>query len=299
MTEDRVTMASGIKTAMLLAGLTVLLVLLGRAIGGTGGLIIALIMALVMNGVSYWFSDKIALRMAGAHEVSEAEAPELHHMVAELATYARLPKPGVYLIDSPSPNAFATGRDPEHAAVAVTTGIMRILDRRELAGVIAHELAHIKNRDILIATIGSVIAGAITSIAHMGQFAMMFGGFGRSDDEEGGNPIGGLLMIIVAPIAAMLLQFAVSRQREFAADALGARIVGDPLSLANALRKLEMGVERRPMIEANPAQASLFIVNPFSGGGIVNLLSTHPPMAERIARLTELARNPARLQSAT
>jgi heat shock protein HtpX len=206
--------------------------------------------------------------------------------------------PRVYIIDNPSPNAFATGRDPQHAAVAVTTGITRILSRQELAGVIAHELAHIRNRDTLIATVVAVLAGAITSIAHFAQYALIFGGFGRSSDDEGGmNPLAGLVMIIVAPIAAMLIQFAISRQREFAADATGARIVGDPMALANALRKLEMGVEARPMVEANPAQASLYIVNPFNAGGLSKLFSTHPPIAERVARLIELSHQPSSLQS--
>jgi heat shock protein HtpX len=289
---------TGIKTAMLLAGLTVLLVLIGNALGGTTGIIIAFGFALLMNGVSYWFSDKIALGMAGAREVSPADAPELHRMVQELATYARLPMPRVYVIDDPSPNAFATGRDPQHAAVAVTTGITRILSRRELAGVIAHELAHIKNRDTLIATVVAVIAGAITSIAHMAQWAMIFGGFGRGDDDEGGmNPLAILAMIIVAPIAAMLIQFAISRQREFAADALGAQICGEPLALADALRGLSRGVEMIPSHRAQPAQASLYIVNPFSGGGVAKLFSTHPPIEERVAKLEELARNPASVQS--
>jgi heat shock protein HtpX len=288
---------TALKTALLLTGLTVLLVLIGRTFFGTAGVIIFLAIGLVMNGISYWFSDKIALAMAGAREVSAAEAPQLHGMVADLAQRANLPMPRVYIIDNPSPNAFATGRDPQHAAVAATTGIMRILNRQELAGVMAHELAHIKNRDTLIATIASVIAGAITSIAQIGQFGLLFGGFGRSDNEEGGsNPIVALVMLIVAPIAAMLIQFAISRQREYAADALGAKIVGDPLALANALRKLEMGVEMRPMVEANPAQASMYIVNPFSAGGLAGLFSTHPPMAERIARLTEMARHPVSLQ---
>ncbi len=285
-------MTTGIKTAVLMAGLTVLLVMIGRAIGGFSGMIAFLMIGLVMNLVTYWFSDSIALRMSGAREVSEAEAPELHRLVAELSTYARLPKPRVYIIDSPSPNAFATGRDPKHAAVAATTGIMQMLTRQELAGVMAHELAHIKNRDTLIATIASVMAGAISSLAHM---AMWFGF--RGDDDEGGNPFAGLLMVILAPIAAMLIQFAISRQREFAADRLGAQIVGDPMALANALQKLEMGVHMRPMVEANPAQASLYIVHPFSAGGLAGLFSTHPPTAERIARLMEYSRNPMSLQA--
>jgi heat shock protein HtpX len=285
-----------IKTALLLTGLTVLLVVVGGALGGRMGLLLAFGLALVMNGVSYWFSDKIALKMAGAREVSPADAPELHRMVDELSTYARMPKPRVYIIDDPSPNAFATGRDPEHGAVAVTTGIMRILDRRELAGVVAHELAHIKNRDTLIATVVAVIAGAITSIAQIAQFGMLFGGM-RGDDEEGTNPIAALIMIIVAPIAAMLIQFAISRQREFAADALGAKFTGDPLALADALRGLQRGVEMVPSHQAQPAQASLYIVNPFNAGGLAKLFSTHPPIEERVAKLEELARNPASLQA--
>jgi heat shock protein HtpX len=285
-----------LKTALLLTGLTVLFIVVGSAIGGRAGLLIAFGMALVMNGISYWFSDKIALKMSGAREVSPAEAPDLHRIVDELATYARMPKPRVYMIDDPSPNAFATGRDPEHGAVAVTTGIMRILNRRELAGVIAHELAHIKNRDTLIATVVAVIAGAITSLAHMAQWAMMFGGM-RGDDEEGANPIAALVMIILAPIAAMLIQFAVSRQREFAADALGAKFTGDPLALADALRGLHRGVEMIPSQRVQPAQASMYIVNPFSAGGLGKLFSTHPPVEERVAKLEELARNPVSLQS--
>jgi heat shock protein HtpX len=288
---------TGIKTAMLLAALTVLLVLIGGALGGTNGIIIAFVFAILMNGVSFWFSDKIALRMAHAREVSEAEAPRLHRLVEGLATYARMPKPRVYLINDPSPNAFATGRDPQHGVVAVTTGIMNILSERELAGVIAHELAHIRNRDTLISTIGAVIAGAVTSVAHMAQFALMFGGFGRGEDEEGVSPLAALPLIIVAPIAAMLIQFAISRQREFAADALAAKITGDPLALADALRGLTRGVEMIPSHAANPAQASLYIVNPFSGGGLMKLFSTHPPIEERIAKLEELARHPASLQA--
>jgi heat shock protein HtpX len=287
---------TGIKTAMLLAGLTVLLVIVGGALGGTSGVIIAFGFAILMNGISYWFSDKIALSMARAREVSPAEAPRLHRLVEGLATYARMPKPRVYLIDDPSPNAFATGRDPEHGVVALTTGIMNILSERELAGVIAHELAHIRNRDTLIATIGAVIAGAITSLAHMAQWALMFGGFGRND-EEGGSPLAALPLIIIAPIAALLIQMAISRQREFAADALASKITGDPLALADALRGLTRGVEMIPSHQANPAQASLYIVNPFSGGGLMKLFSTHPPIHERIAKLEELARRPASLQS--
>ena len=280
-----------IKTVFLLTLLTVLFILVGDAIGGRGGMLMAFMLAMVMNFASYWFSDKIALQMAGAREVSEQEEPDLHRLVQELATYARLPKPRVYIIQNDSPNAFATGRDPQHAAVAVTTGIMRILNRSELAGVLSHELGHVKNRDTLIATMVAAIAGAITMLAQMAQWAMMFGGFGGRDDREGnslGGLAGGLLMIILAPIAATIIQLAISRAREYEADATGARIMGDPNALANALEKLEMGVKYRPMQNANQVTAHLFIVNPFSGG-LSGLFSTHPPIAERVARLHKMA----------
>ena len=251
----------------------------------------ALVLSLVMNFGAYWFSDKIALSMAGAREVSYSEAPDLHRVVERLAAMARLPKPRVYVIDDPSPNAFATGRDPSHAAVAVTTGILRILSYEELAGVLAHELAHVRNRDTLTATVAAALAGAITWIAQMAQWALMFGGLGghRDDNrEEAGSLVGGLLMIIVAPIAATIIQLAISRSREFAADADGARIVGNPLALASALRKLDAVTHVRPM-EVAPAVSPLFIVNPFGGGGWVSLFSTHPPIAERVARLERMA----------
>ncbi len=279
-----------IKTVFLLTLLTVLFILVGQAIGGRGGMLMAFMLAMVMNFTSYWWSDKIALQMAGAREVSESEAPDLHQLVAELATYARLPKPRVYMIDNDSPNAFATGRDPQHAAVAVTSGILRILSRSELAGVLSHELGHVKNRDTLIATVVAAVAGAITMLANMAQWAMMFGGFGRRDDEDNGmgGLVGGLLMIILAPIAATVIQLAISRAREYEADATGAQIMGDPNSLANALEKLEAGVQYRPLVTANQATAPLFIVNPFAGG-MSGLFSTHPPIAERVARLRKMA----------
>jgi heat shock protein HtpX len=248
---------------------------------------IALFIALAMNFFAYWFSDKIVLGMYGAREVSEAEAPELYSIVRTLSQKAGLPMPKVYIIDADQPNAFATGRNPRHGAVAVTTGIMRILDRNELAGVISHELAHIKNRDILVSTIAATIAGAISYLAQMAQWAMIFGG--RRDDDEGGNPIAALVMMIVAPIAAMLVQLAISRTREYGADAGGARIVGNPLYLANALKKLHYASQRIPL-EANPATSHMFIVNPLSGGGFAKLFSTHPPIEERIARLEAMAR---------
>jgi len=279
-----------IKTVFLLTLLTVLFILVGQAIGGRGGMLTAFVLAMVMNFTSYWFSDKIALQMAGAREVSESEAPELHRLVEELSTYARLPKPRVYLIESDSPNAFATGRDPQHAAVAVTTGILRILSMNELAGVLSHELGHVKNRDTLIATVVAAIAGAITMLANMAQWALMFGGFGRRDEEDNGagGLVGGLLMIILAPIAATIIQLAISRAREFEADATGARIAGDPNGLADALEKLDAAVRYRPMLSGNQAMAHLFIVNPF-GGGLSGLFSTHPPIEERVARLRRMA----------
>ena len=275
------------KTTFLMALLTVLLVTAGGAMGGEGGMILAFLFALIMNGVSYWFSDKIVLRMYGAKEIGAEQAPQVHRMVQELAMRGRMPMPKLYLIPQEAPNAFATGRDENHAAVAVTEGILRILDERELRGVLAHELSHIKNRDILIGTIAATMAGAISMLANMAHWGMIFGGR-SSDDRGGGHPIVALLMIIVAPLAAMLVQMAISRSREFGADATGATISGDPSSLANALRKLERGAERIPM-EANPATAHMFIVNPLTGGGLMTLFSTHPPMQERIRRLESMA----------
>ncbi len=279
-----------LKTFLFLAALTALFVVVGGAIGGRGGATLALILAGVMNFFAYWFSDKVALAMSGARPVSEQEAPELHAIVAKLAAQAGLPKPRVYLIPSETPNAFATGRNPEHAAVAVTAGIMRILNRDELEGVLAHELAHIKNRDILISSIAAVLAGAIAYLAQMAQWALFFGGFSRDDDE--GNPlgfIGVILMIILAPIAASLIQLAVSRSREYLADATGAKICRCPLSLARALEKLEAWNKRIPM-NVNPAQAQMFIVNPLRGETLMRLFSTHPPISDRIARLVEMAK---------
>jgi heat shock protein HtpX len=270
--------------------MTVLLVLLGGALGGRGGMTMALIIAGGINFFSYWFSDKIVLRMYGAHEISEQEDPRFYAVVRRLAQRAGLPMPKVYLIDSDTPNAFATGRNPEHAAVAATSGILRILSEDELAGVMAHELAHVKNRDILISTIAATFAGAITYLAHMAQWAAMFGGGRSNDDEGGGGFFGMILMAILAPIAAMLVQMAISRSREFGADAGGASICGNPLSLANALQKLEMGNRQIPMQQASAATAHMFIVNPLTGGGLMSLFSTHPPMQERVARLQEMSR---------
>jgi heat shock protein HtpX len=277
------------KTIVLMVGLTVLLVFLGGAFGGRQGMIYAFIFAFAMNMFSYWFSDKIVLRMYNAREATEAEAPVLWGVTRNLAMKMNMPMPKVYVIPSDAPNAFATGRNPNHAAVAATDGILRLLTREELEGVMAHELGHVRNRDILIGTIAATIAGAISMLAHIAQWGMLFGGFGgRRDDDEGqGSMVGGILMIILAPIAAALIQMAISRSREFEADATGARICGNPLALANALRKLHAGSQRIPM-EANPATAHMFIVNPLRGGGLVNLFSTHPPMEERIARLEKM-----------
>jgi heat shock protein HtpX len=286
---------NGLKTAALLAVMTALLVLIGGAIGGRGGMVIAFGFAVIMNMGSYWFSDKIALKMAGAKEVTEAEAPDLYSLVRELTAYARLPMPKVAIMEELAPNAFATGRDPNHAVVAVTTGIMRILDRRELAGVLAHELGHVKNRDILISSIAATIAGAITMLAQMAQWAMIFGGFRGSDDEEGGgigDLVGGLVMIIVAPIAAMLIQMAISRAREYGADEQGARIHGDPLALASALEKLEAASKHVPL-HVSPAASHMFIVKPMTGWHMENLFSTHPPIPERVARLRRMAGLPS------
>ena len=274
---------NGLKTMALMVTLTLMLVFIGGLLGGKTGMTFALIMAFGMNFVTYWFSDKIVLRMYSAKQVSESEAPELYSIVRRLAQKAELPMPKVYIMKQDQPNAFATGRNPEHGVVAVTTGIMRVLSREELEGVIAHELAHIRNRDILVSTVAAAIAGAISYLAQMAQWAMIFGG-GRSNDDEGGSPIASIVMMIVGPIAAMLVQMAISRSREYGADAGGARIAGNPLYLANALKKLHMASQKIPM-NANPATSHMFIVSPLSGGGMLKLFSTHPPMEERIARL--------------
>jgi len=269
--------------------MTLLLMLVGSALGGRSGMIIAFGIAVVMNFGTYWFSDKIVLRMYGAQPVSEAEAPELYSIVRTLVQKAGLPMPKVYIIPEETPNAFATGRNPDHAVVAVTHGIMRILSREELAGVVAHELAHIKHRDMLTGTIVATIAGAISMLAQMAQWAMIFGGR-RDDNEEGTSPVVGIVMMIVAPIAAMLVQMAISRTREYEADKGGAQIAGNPGGLANALLKLERGSQIVPMTDAKPATAHMFIVNPLTGGGLMNLFSTHPPIAERVKRLNEMVR---------
>jgi heat shock protein HtpX len=281
-------MNNTLKTTILLAALTGLFIVIGGAIGGRGGMVIAFLFAILMNMGAYWFSGDIALRMAGAQEVSPEEAPWLHQLVDELATYARLPKPRVAIIDSPSPNAFATGRDAQHAVVAVTTGILGILDRDELAGVLAHELGHVRNRDILVSSVAATIAGAITMLANMAQWAMIFGYGRHSDEDEGaGGLLGSLMMIILAPIAATLIQLAISRAREFGADETGAAIHGNPESLARALEKLEAATSLRPL-PVNPAAAHLFIVNPLKGMSWTGLFSTHPPIEERVRRLRSM-----------
>jgi len=279
-----------LRTFLLMAALTALFLVVGDLIGGRSGVILALFMALFMNLFAYWFSDKLALAMSGARPVAEHEDPELHALVADLARRAGLPKPRVYVIPTETPNAFATGRNPANAAVAVTMGIRRLLTREELAGVLAHELAHIKNRDILVSSMAAVIAGAISYLAYMGQWALFWGGFG--DEEDRGNPLallGLLLAVILAPLAATLIQLAISRSREYLADATGARICRCPLALAAALEKLEAWNRQLPM-KVNPAQAQMFIVNPLSGDTLMRLFSTHPPIEDRIARLREMAR---------
>lgn len=276
---------NAMKTALLMAALTLILVLIGQAIGGRGGAIFFFFLALMMNLITYWFSDKIILKMYRAQE-APANSP-VREIVRDLTMRSGLPMPKVYIIPSDNPNAFATGRNPRHSAVAVTEGINRILNREELSGVIGHELSHVRNRDILIGTIAASIAGAISMIAFMGRWAAMFGGFGGRD-ERGGNPIalvGLMLMLILAPIAAMIIQLAISRSREYAADQGGAKICGNPLYLAQALRKLEMAARRIPMENVKPATAHMFIVNPLRGRDFASLFSTHPPIEERIRRL--------------
>lgn len=282
-----------VKTVGLMTFLVVLFVAIGGALGGRGGMVMALMFATIMNVGMYWFSDKIVLRMYKAQPVTEAEAPELYAIVHTLVQKAGMPMPTVYIIPDETPNAFATGRNPEHAVVAVTQGIMRILSREELAGVIAHELAHIKHRDMLTGTIVATIAGAISMLAQMAQWSMIFGGGHRSDDDEGGSPIVAIVMMIVAPIAAMMVQMAISRAREFEADKGGAGIAGSPSGLANALLKLEKGSQMIPMTDARPATAHMFIVNPLTGGGLMKLFSTHPPIEERVQRLNDMARGRA------
>lgn len=279
---------NSIKSVLLLGALTGLLMFIGGLFGGKGGVMIAFLFAMVMNFGAYWFSDKLILKMYKAQEVTERQAPEVHALVRDLAMRASMPMPKVYIIPEETPNAFATGRNEEHAVVAVTQGILRILSRDELEGVLAHELTHIKNKDMLIGSIAATLAGAIVMLANMAQWAAIFGG-GRSDDEEGGgsNMVGLILMAVLAPLAAALIQMALSRSREYLADEGGAKISGKPYGLAGALEKLSRASQVMPM-EAKPATAHLFIVNPLTGRAFMNLFSTHPPIAERITRLRSM-----------
>jgi heat shock protein HtpX len=274
-----------IKTTFLLTSLTLLLVLMGRAIGGQSGMLIAFMLAAGMNFISYWHSDKLVLKMYRAREIFEADNPAFYNIIVRLAQRAGLPMPRVFIIPTESPNAFATGRNPQNAAVAATEGIIRLLSAEELEGVMAHELAHVQNRDTLIGTVAATLAGAIAMLGNMLQWAAIFGGGHRDDEEGGGGFLGGLALAIIAPLAAMLIQMAVSRSREFLADASGAKICGNPLALAGALNKLQHASQIRPMEGATPATSHLFIVNPLTGGSLAKLFSTHPPMEERVARL--------------
>ncbi len=278
-------MGNQVRTTLLLGAMTVLIVLIGQWLGGRQGMTIALLLAVAMNFFSYWFSDKIVLRMTQAREIGAREAPELYGTVQDLARRAGLPMPKVYLIPQEAPNAFATGRDPAHAVVAVTEGLLRLMSREEVAGVLAHELAHVKNRDILIGSIAATMAGAVMLLANMARFSAMFGG-GRQRNEEGGGGgvLGTILLSILAPLAAMMIQMAISRSREYLADSTGATIAGGSGGLADALEKLGRAAERLPM-DTSPATAHMFIVNPLAGGSLMGLFSTHPPIAERIARL--------------
>jgi heat shock protein HtpX len=281
-------MNNTLRTTLLLAALTGLIVWIGQMLGGSQGAVMALVLAAVMNFGSYWFSDRIVIKMYGGQEVREQDDPALYGIVKGLAQRHQMPMPRLYLIPSESPNAFATGRNPEHAAVAVTAGILRLLDRRELEGVLAHELAHVTNRDILISSIAATLAGAIMMLARMAQYAMIFGG-GRRDEREdgGGGALGLIVTMVVAPLAAMLIQMAISRSREFQADDTGARLVRDPDALGSALRKIAGGSAEVPL-DASPQTAHMFIINPLRGSMLRNLFSTHPPLEERLARLHQV-----------
>lgn len=274
------------KTVLLMAFLTVLVIIIGSALGGRSGMIVAFVFAMVMNFGSYWFSDKIALSMTRSRPLAREENPQLYSMVEKLSSNAGLPMPKLYLTQSPQPNAFATGRNPSHAAVAVTEGLLQLLDKEEIEGVLAHELAHVKNRDILIGTLAAVMAGVITTMAHWAQYALMFGGLSGDDDDGGG--LAALPLIIFGPLAAVLVQMAVSRSREFMADSTGAKIAGNPHGLANALLKLERGAQVIPM-NVNPSTSHMFIVNPLNAQKLMSMFSTHPPIAERVKRLNSLS----------
>ena len=280
-------MTSQLKTLLLMAGLSAVLIVMGSALGGRQGIVIALVLAVIMNIGSFWFSDKIVLSMYRAQELSPEDAPMVHQIVEELAGRAGVPKPRLFIVPQEAPNAFATGRDPEHGVIAVTDGIMRLLPPEQLRGVLAHEMAHIAHRDILIQTVAGVLGSAITAIANMLQFSMIFGG---SRDEEGNsNPLAAIAMMILGPLAATLIQMAISRRREYMADAAGAEYCGDPLALAGALNNLD-AYSRHIAMQANPATENMFIVPPLSGDATRRMFSTHPPMEERIANLQEMAR---------
>jgi len=284
-------MGNQIKTTLLLAAMTIFIVLIGKLLGGRQGMILAFVLAAGMNFFSYWFSHRVVLRMYRAREVSPQQAPELYQMVQTLARQANLPMPKVYIIPEQAPNAFATGRNPEHAALAVTEGLLKIMERDEIMGVLAHEMAHVKNRDILIGTIAATMAGAVMILANMARWSAIFGGSGASEDEEGGlGAVGMIVMSILAPMAAMIIQMAVSRSREYLADSTGAALAGRADGLARALEKLGTYSRRLPMT-ANPSTAHMFIVNPLSGRSLANLFATHPPLEERIARLRGIRRS--------
>ncbi|MBW8004177.1 MAG: zinc metalloprotease HtpX [candidate division NC10 bacterium] len=280
-------MRNTFKTVLLLGAMTGLLVVFGDFFGGRQGMVIAFLFALLMNFGSYWYSDKIVLRMYRAREVTEAEAPELVGMVRSLSQRAHLPMPRVYIVPVATPNAFATGRNPQHAAVAVTEGILRIMDYDQLEGVVAHELGHVKNRDTLVSAIAATLAGVIMMLAYMARWAAIFGGVGGRDDDEGGGILGLLVMSILAPLAAVVIQMAISRTREFLADATAGRLTKKPYALASALEQLQVAAERMPL-NANPATSHLFIVNPLSGRSLLRFFSTHPPVEERVKRLRAL-----------